>query len=342
MIKHIIFDLGGVLIDLDMPRCLEGFRALGVDPTVLLQPSAESAQQGRARATLCDGLVANGAMDLYQTGDISTPDFVAGIQRYCTPGTTGEQVLQAWNDCLLNIPAYKLEFIKSLRDQGYSVHLLSNTNDAHWQHIAEKHFGGKTEDYFDTLFLSQEMHMSKPNNDIFIAVLDRLGVKAEECLFIDDAQANVDAAQALGYNVYKAPVQYDFRREINQILNPMTYTSTIIVAEQHLACTVGSGDLPVLATPMMVALMENAAMLCVQPELAEDESTVGSQIAVSHVKPTALGKNVSAKATLLSREGRKLTFHVEAHDEDGLIGEGEHTRYIINKEKFLSKLKSEK
>jgi predicted thioesterase len=93
---------------------------------------------------------------------------------------------------------------------------------------------------------------------------------------------------------------------------------------------------------MMVALMENAAMLCVQPELAEDESTVGSQIAVSHVKPTALGKNVSAKATLLSREGRKLTFHVEAHDEDGLIGEGEHTRYIINKEKFLSKLKSEK
>lgn len=342
MIKHIIFDLGGVLIDLDMPRCLESFRALGVDPTVLLQPSAESAQQGRARATLCDGLVANGAMDLYQTGDISTPDFVAGIQRYCTPGTTGEQVLQAWNDCLLNIPAYKLEFIKSLRDQGYSVHLLSNTNDAHWQHIAEKHFGGKTEDYFDTLFLSQEMHMSKPNNDIFIVVLDRLGVKAEECLFIDDAQANVDAAQALGYNVYKAPVQYDFRREINQILNPMTYTSTIIVAEQHLACTVGSGDLPVLATPMMVALMENAAMLCVQPELAEDESTVGSQIAVSHVKPTALGKNVSAKATLLSREGRKLTFHVEAHDEDGLIGEGEHTRYIINKEKFLSKLKSEK
>ena len=57
MIKHIIFDLGGVLIDLDMPRCLESFRALGVDPTVLLQPSAESAQQGRARATCVTDLL---------------------------------------------------------------------------------------------------------------------------------------------------------------------------------------------------------------------------------------------------------------------------------------------
>ena len=338
MIKHIIFDLGGVLIDLDMPRCLESFRALGADPSVLLQPSAESNQQGRAKATLCDGLVANGAMDLYQTGDISTEQFVAGIQHYCMPGTTAEQVLDDWNECLLTIPTYKLEFIHELKSQGYHIHLLSNTNDAHWQHIADTHFGGKPEDYFDTLFLSQEMHMSKPNDNIFLAVLDRLGAKADECLFIDDAQTNVDAAQTLGYQVYKAPVKYDYRTEINEILNPMTYTSTIIVEDKHLACTVGSGDLSVLATPMMVALMENAAMLCVQSELAEGESTVGSQISVSHIKPTALGKKVSAKATLLSREGRKLTFHVEAHDEEGLIGEGEHTRYVINKEKFLSKL----
>lgn len=339
MIKHVIFDLGGVLIDLDMPQCLESFRTLGADPSVILQrPDPASAESGRAKATLCDGLVANGAMDLYQTGDISTEDFVSGIQKFCHPGTTEEQVLEAWNDCLLSIPAYKLEYIKSLRAEGYKVHLLSNTNEAHWVHIAEKHFGGKTEEYFDHLFLSQEMHMSKPNDDIFLAVLEQLGAKAGECLFIDDAQANVDAAKALGYNVYKAPVKYDYCAEINEILNPMTYTSTITVAEQHLACTVGSGDLPVLATPMMVALMENAAMLCVQPDLAEGESTVGSMVNVSHIKPTALGKKVSAVATLLSREGRKLTFHVEAHDEEGLIGEGEHVRYIINKEKFLSKL----
>lgn len=339
MIKHVIFDLGGVLIDLDMPRCLEEFRALGADPEVLLQrPEPADAGSGKAKATLCDGLVANGAMDLYQTGDVSTDDFVAGIQRFCRPGTTEEQVLEAWNACLLTIPAYKLEFIKALRAEGYCTHLLSNTNDAHWQLIAKEHFGGRTDEYFDSLFLSQEMHMSKPNADIFLAVLEQLGARPEECLFIDDAQANVDAAQALGYNVYKAPVKYDFRNEIQNILNPTTYTSTITVEEKHLACTVGSGDLLVLATPMMVALMENAAMLCVQGELAEGESTVGSHISVSHVKPTALGKTVSATATLLSCEGRKLTFHVEAHDEQGLIGEGEHVRYIINKEKFMGRL----
>ena len=338
MIKHVIFDLGGVLIDLDMPRCMESFRTLGADPSALLQHPDSSTEQGKAKATLCDGLVANGAMDLYQTGDISTEDFVAGIKAYCHTGTTEADVLAAWNDCLLTIPQYKLDFIKELRAQGYSTHLLSNTNDAHWQYIAKEHFGGKPEEYFHTLFLSQEMHMAKPNTEIFSAVLDRLGAEAAECLFLDDSQANVDAAAGLGYKVYKTPLHYDFRHDIRNILNPMTYTSTITVLEQHLASTVGSGDLPVFATPMMVALMENAAMLCVQSLLAKGESTVGAHISVSHIKPTALGKQVSATATLLSREDRKLTFRVEASDTQGLIGEGEHVRYIINKEKFMNKL----
>ena len=342
MIKHVIFDLGGVLIDLDMPRCMQSFSSLGADPKALLQPASVAPAEGRAKATLCDGMVANGAMDLYQTGDISTADFIKGMLSFCHEGTTEQQVMDAWNECLLTIPAYKLDYLKQLRQQGYAVHLLSNTNEAHWQFIAEKHFGGKTEEYFSQLFLSQEMHMAKPNADIFLAVLERLGAKPSECLFLDDSQANVDAAQALGYNVYKTPLHYDFREEINNMLKEeMTHTSTITVGEQHLACTVGSGDLPVLATPMMVALMENAAMLCAQELLEEGDSTVGSQISVSHVKPTAPGQSVSAKAILLSREGRKLTFRVEAHDEQGLIGEGEHTRYIINKEKFLSKLKTE-
>lgn len=116
------------------------------------------------------------------------------------------------------------------------------------------------------------------------------------------------------------------------------YTSTIVVEEKHLACTVGSGDLPVFATPMMMALMENAAMLCVAQDLNEGESTVGGHIASSHIKPTAPGKTVSATAELISVEGRKLKFKVTAADEDGTIGEGEHLRFIINKEKFLSKL----
>lgn len=116
------------------------------------------------------------------------------------------------------------------------------------------------------------------------------------------------------------------------------YTSTMIVEEKHLACNVGSGDLPVFATPMMMALMENAAMLCVADELENGSSTVGGQISSSHIKPTGLGKTVTATAELISAEGRKLKFKVSASDEGGLIGEGEHLRFIIDKEKFMSKM----
>lgn len=116
------------------------------------------------------------------------------------------------------------------------------------------------------------------------------------------------------------------------------FTSTMIVEVKHLACNVGSGDLPVFATPMMMALMENAAMLCVADELENGSSTVGGQISSSHLKPTGLGKTVTATAELISAEGRKLKFKVSASDEGGLIGEGEHLRFIIDKEKFMSKV----
>lgn len=348
MIKHVIFDFGGVLLDLDMPRSMAAFRALGADMSTLLQPATQALAEGKAGATLCDGLAACGVMDLYQTGDVTTPQLVDEILAHCRPGTTAEQVLDAWDACLLSIPEYKLDYIRDLRSRGYQVHLLSNTNEAHWMRAAESCFGGHPEEFFHSLFLSQEMHMAKPNDDIFLAVLSRLQAAPEECLFLDDTQANVDAASALGYHVYKAPVCHDFRAEVDAILADvpagdvtsahMTYATTAIVSTEHLACTVGSGDLPVLATPVMVAWMENAAMKCALPLLAGDESTVGSHISVSHLSPTPLGGQVTATATLVERDGRKLTFHVEAMDGKGKIGEGGHVRYIINKEKFMSRL----
>lgn len=118
----------------------------------------------------------------------------------------------------------------------------------------------------------------------------------------------------------------------------LSHTSSLVVEDRHLALSVGSGDLPVLGTPVMLSLMENAAMLAVSSELGEDESTVGSMISSSHVRPTAPGDTITATATLEAVEGRKLTFRVEAHDSKGVIGEGSHVRYIINKTKFLAKL----
>lgn len=116
------------------------------------------------------------------------------------------------------------------------------------------------------------------------------------------------------------------------------YTSTMVVEEKHLACNVGSGDLRVLATPMMMALMENAAMLCVADELDAESSTVGGQISSSHLKPTGIGHTVTATAELIAVEGRKLKFKISASDENGLIGEGEHLRFIVGREKFMSKV----
>lgn len=118
----------------------------------------------------------------------------------------------------------------------------------------------------------------------------------------------------------------------------MMYTSTQKVEEKHLACNIGSGDLPVLGTPMMMALMENAAMNAAKELLQEGQSTVGGFISSSHIKPTGLGQTITATAELTKQDGRKLTFKVSAADENGLIGEGEHLRFIIDKEKFMKKV----
>lgn len=114
--------------------------------------------------------------------------------------------------------------------------------------------------------------------------------------------------------------------------------STIQVDQAHTALAVGSGDMPVLATPAMMALMENAAMNAVANELPEGSTTVGSSISSTHVKPTPLGGSATATATLIAVDGRKLTFKVESHDAEGLIGEGEHVRYIVDRARFLAKL----
>ena len=119
----------------------------------------------------------------------------------------------------------------------------------------------------------------------------------------------------------------------------LTYTSTLEVTDEKTAVSLGSGDLPVLATPAMLALMENAAMLAVAGELPQGSTTVGGHISSSHLMPTPKGATVTATATLTQADGRKLTFRVEAHDQDGnLLGEGTHLRFVVDRERFMSRL----
>ena len=115
--------------------------------------------------------------------------------------------------------------------------------------------------------------------------------------------------------------------------------SSVIVSRENIAATMGSGDLEVFATPSMVALMENAAMKSVLTELPEGSTTVGAEMNVTHIKPSGMGAEIVATAVLTEISGRKLTFNVGARDADGMIGEGVHIRYIVDRSKFMSKVK---
>ena len=118
----------------------------------------------------------------------------------------------------------------------------------------------------------------------------------------------------------------------------LTATSRTVVCEENTARTMGSGDLPVFATPAMVALMEHAAMTAVATALPEGSTTVGSEMNCSHIKPSKLGATISATAVLTAVEGRKLTFTVGACDEQGIIGEGVHVRFVVDRARFMEKL----
>ncbi len=113
----------------------------------------------------------------------------------------------------------------------------------------------------------------------------------------------------------------------------------IIVDDQHTAEALGSGGVRVFATPMMIALMEGAALKAVASHLPEDFTTVGLSLNVRHIAATPVGMKVTAKAELLQIEEKKLTFKVEAFDETEKIGEGTHERYIVQLSRFLQKVR---
>ena len=119
----------------------------------------------------------------------------------------------------------------------------------------------------------------------------------------------------------------------------MTHTVEKTVTPDMTAKAVGSGGLEVFGTPYMLGLMECAAMWCVQNELPEGKGTVGANISSSHLAPTPVGMKVTATAevTDVSTNGKMITFKVTASDAEGLIGEGTHTRAIIDNARFLQK-----
>ncbi|WP_026478919.1 thioesterase family protein [Alkaliphilus transvaalensis] len=116
----------------------------------------------------------------------------------------------------------------------------------------------------------------------------------------------------------------------------------IIVSEKDTAEAFGSGGVKVYATPLMIGLMEGAALKAVDPHLPEGFATVGTHLDVKHLAATPVGMKAYATAELLKVEGKKLTFKVEAFDEKDKIGEGTHERYIIQLDKFIERVNQKK
>lgn len=197
-IKNLIFDFGGVLIDLDRQRCIERFRQLGLaDVENML---GLYAQQDFFRK--------------HEKGLITDAEFRDTIRTLSGRQLTDARIDDAWNSFLVGISPSKLDMLLHLR-KDYVIYLLSNTNHIHWQWACENAFPYKSfrvEDYFEQIFLSYEMKMAKPSPEIFQAVLSETGIEPSETLFIDDSADNCRAAAALGIDTYNAKPHEDWSR----------------------------------------------------------------------------------------------------------------------------------
>lgn len=195
-IKNILFDMGGVLINLDRMEAVKAFEALGfADINNYL---GDYGQQGAFLAL--------------EEGSISVEQFYDRIRTHI-PAATDEQIADAFMQFLRGLPVSKLEMLRKLKAKGYRLMLLSNTNPVMYPRICETYFrqeGLTINDYFDDIFLSYELGAIKPDAKIFRMVIERSGVMADETLFIDDSQANLDASVRFGFETYLAPQNQDF------------------------------------------------------------------------------------------------------------------------------------
>lgn len=120
----------------------------------------------------------------------------------------------------------------------------------------------------------------------------------------------------------------------------LKFSVNYTVTDKDTAAAYGSGGLDVLATPKLVALMENAALNCVKPHFDEGMDTVGTHLDVAHLAATPVGMNVRAEAELIEVDRRRLVFSVKAYDEVELVGEGTHERFVVSMDKFVAKCNS--
>jgi len=184
----IVFDLGGVIINLNVPRCVGNFKRLMGEENVRNVLGIDDEGEGVVSVSAATKQL----MHDYEYGNISTDEFLHTLQEYCYTGTTIEQIREAWLSMLDELPQERLDYIASLRARGYRTILLSNSNELHWQPIWEQYNLGS---YFDAVFASQQLHIAKPNKEIFDHVVREAKVDSAHTIYVDDLEKNRAAGE---------------------------------------------------------------------------------------------------------------------------------------------------
>ena len=188
-IKNIIFDLGGVLLNIDYQKTSRAFKALG----------ATGFDDLYSQAT------ANHLFEALETGTISDDDFYQEMAQHCTPETSALQMQEAWNHILLDFREGSLKYLKRLKER-YKLYLLSNTNSIHlaaFNKILQEQTGETSlDEFFTKSYYSHVMQKRKPYPETYKWVLEDAGLNTEETLFIDDSINNIKGAKEAGLQTH--------------------------------------------------------------------------------------------------------------------------------------------
>ena len=188
--KNIIFDLGNVLVKLNPEGCIGAFKAIGMGELVDTNPQSEGMK----------------LMSKLGVGMITTEEFCEAARKLTGTDVTNGEIIDAANKMLVEIPDEKKERLLQLKKAGYRLFLLSNTIDVHWDYCVEHLFPYQSygvEDYFEQCFLSQKMHLAKPDARIYEEVIRLANIHPDETLFIDDLKENCEAAEKLGIHTFQ-------------------------------------------------------------------------------------------------------------------------------------------
>ena len=184
-IKNLLFDQGGVIVDIERDRCLEELRKLGMEMPELLIGLYKQ----------------EGPFFALENGDISVAEFHNELRPLMPEGVTEEQMDRAFSSFIVGIPLHRLQALRELRKR-YRTYILSNTNPLMFEGVIARSFAQEGLDvnaYFDGVTVSYKAHSNKPDRKIFDYAIATMGIVPEETLFFDDGQENLDVAAQLGF-----------------------------------------------------------------------------------------------------------------------------------------------